>query len=169
MQLGGGQQPLQGLLVYHLIVILGHQRVGKDGYLAEQGLVAAAGVELDDEVAALYACQRGVAVGAQQQADVLGVVGGFLVAYVEAVEQSFQLVALLEVAADGDLAPHADGERLIRELQTVEVGMVQVGQDGGLQMQVLAPPPPCRASFLHERIDADGTVKQVVAAADDGL
>ena len=79
VQLHGGQQPLDGLLVDDLVLVLRHYRVDQGGALLQQGLVARVGVEFHDEVATLDAGQRGVAVGAHQHPDLLRMVGGLLV------------------------------------------------------------------------------------------
>ena len=79
MQFHRGQQPFDGGLVYDLLIELGHDRVAEYGYLSEYCLIAFAGIEFHDEVAALDACVGGVPVGLDVQSEVVGTVDMFLV------------------------------------------------------------------------------------------
>ena len=88
VQLQRGQQSQQCGLVDYLIIILCRRRVYQGGALLQQPLVAVARVELHYEVAALYAGQRGVAVGAHEQSYLLGHVSLLAVGDVQVVQQS---------------------------------------------------------------------------------
>ena len=81
VHLHGGQESFDGLLVDHLLVELGYDRVCEGVELSEQLLVAAAGIEFHDEVAALCPEIGGVGSGIQQNANVGGSEDAFLVLY----------------------------------------------------------------------------------------
>ena len=84
-------------MVNYLLLILGGNGVEQDSAFLNKWLIVTAGIELHDEVAALNTGQSGVAVGTYEQSYLLGVVGGFLIGDVKAVEQSLYLVVLLHV------------------------------------------------------------------------
>ena len=97
MELHGGQQPFDGLLVDDLLVVLRHDGVGEGGHLSEQSLVAAFGIELHDEVAALCPHIGRVCCGAHQQSHVLWPVGLLVVLDIKLADEAVHAVCLLHV------------------------------------------------------------------------
>ena len=151
VQFHRGQQSLEGRLVYHLVLILRRDGVYQRRQLLEQRFVAAGSVQLHDEVAALYTGQRGVAVGAQQHAQVLRVVGLRGVGQHQVTQPSLHLVAVFQVGVDRQLAVHAYRQRGVPEFQAEEVHLLQVGRQRGLH-----------AVAAEQGVDAYLAVEQVV-------
>ena len=158
VQLHVGQQSAQGGLVYHAVLHLCDGGVGQHGQPPEQPLVVAAGIQLDDEVAALCTDVGGVGTGLQQQPDVAGPVDLGRVAQRQVVQQSADAVGQPQVGVQVDVSAQPYLQGLGEQSEAVEVYLVDVGGHGALQVVA-----------VHQGVHADNAAEQRVAAVDGGV
>ena len=75
MKFHGWQQPFDGRLVNHLVVVLSHHRVTEYLQLLQQSLIVSTGIEFHDEVTALGTNVGGVGAGLHQNTHLLRMIG----------------------------------------------------------------------------------------------
>ena len=125
------EQPAEAALVDYLLLALplglGHEPV----HLRQHGLVAASGGQLQVEAAAAHHCPCCVGAGGYVHADVSRVECHLAALYAYVAHGAFQRVRLLHVGGEVEVGAEAGRERVVRQVQTVEVGVAQVGHDGG--------------------------------------
>ena len=153
VELHGRQLAFQGKLVDEAILVLVRHCVGKCRQLLGQLFVVAAGIELDNEVAALGAHQGGILCGADMQSHEFGPDGLDGVAYNEVADESADVVAHLHVGCHVGMAAECYGQRVVHELHLVEIYLVDICNDGGIEVLP-----------VQEGIQIDATVNQTVIA-----
>ena len=149
------QQRLDGRLVDDLVAELLADGVGEHTHLAEQPLIAARGVELQDEVAALDAGVGGVGIGLHEDAHVAGGVGLAGISDGEVVQPAADVVAVFHVGAHLQAAVGADGERIAYQSHLIEVGLGEVGADGSLY-----------PVGVEQQVGADAALEELVVTVD---
>ena len=149
------QQSFDGGLVDDLVVELSDDGVGEGGELADQPLIAARRVELQDEVTALHAGVGGVRIGLQQDADIAWSVGFPTVLHIDIVQAPADVMGVFHVRTDFQTAVGADGEGLLNETHLVEVGLGEVAADSALDLV-----------GVEQQLGADAAVEDLVVSDD---
>ena len=149
------QQGLDGRLVDDFFMILSHHRVGEDAGLVDQLLVAACGIEFEDEVATLHPGVGRIGIGLQQDTDVAWGVGLAAILHVDVVQPSADVVGRFHVGTDLEAAVHADGEGTPHEPHLEEVGLGEVAADGPLYL-----------AGVEHQVGADAAFEDLVVAVD---
>ena len=149
------QQGLDGGLVDDLVLELSGDGVGEGGELAEQPLVAARRVELQDEVAALHAGVGGVGIGLQEDADIAWGVGFPTVLHIDIVQAPADVMGVFHVGTDLQTAVGADGEGIVHQSHLVEVGLGEVAADGALDLM-----------GVEQEFCTDAAVKDLIVSDD---
>ena len=134
MQFHIGQQAFNGRLVDNALIKLSHNRIAYLSKFAQQSLVVALCIELNNKVAALYACYYGVKIGIDMNADEVRAIGLFLVFDINLVYQTCHTMSELHVRYDINRAAHTNGECIAYQAHAIKVGLTQVGTDGGAQL-----------------------------------
>ena len=142
-------------MVDDLLVVLRHDGVGEGGHLSEQSLVAAFGIELHDEIAALCPYISRVCCGAHQQSHVLWTVGLLVVLDIKLADEAVHVMRLLHVRCDVQMPAHADGEWLVHETHAEEIGLGQVGAHRSVELL-----------GAEQGVDAYRTVEELVMTSD---
>ena len=119
-------------LVNHPVLELGDHGVGDGSQLFQYPFVVALGIELHDEVTALHPGIGGVAIGLQQQPYLRGIVGVLLVLDADIVNQTTDIVSILQVGFDTQITDHSNGKGLVRHAHLEKVGLGEVGTELGL-------------------------------------
>ena len=133
-------------------------RIAEHGEASQEAFVVAAGVGLDDEVAALSAEIGGVGTCLDEQSDVAGAVGLAGVAQRQVVDESADTMGQLHVGIHVDVAAESDAQWMRRQSHGVEVQAVEVGRHRTIDL-----------AFLHQCIDGYETVHELVVAMDVGM
>ena len=147
------EQPAEAALVDYLLLALplglGHEPV----HLRQHGLVAASGGQLQVEAAAAHHCPCCVGAGGYVHADVSRVECHLAALYAYVAHGAFQRVRLLHVGGEVEVGAEAGRERVVRQVQTVEVGVAQVGHDGGPHL-----------GAAEQRMHVEAALKQLASA-----
>ena len=158
MELHDGKQTADGGLIDDALVELLSDGIAEHGEASQEAFVVAAGVGLDDEVAALSTEIGGVGTCLDEQSDVAGTVGFAGVAQRQVVDESADAMGQLHVGIHVDMAAESDAQRMRRQSHGVEVQAVEVGRHRAVDL-----------AFLHQCIDGYETVHELVVAMDVGM
>ena len=125
------QNLLDVLQVDGAVVYLCHQTVGKNFKLAEQWLIATAGICFHHHVAALKSEDGRVCLSPDCYSNIVGTIGGKRIPYVDVANKPRNLMVFGHVALYVNMSAHADSQWSLHYLQCLEVQPLQVGTDGG--------------------------------------
>ena len=120
-------------------------------------------IKFHDEVATLHPGIGGVAISFQQQPHLCRIIGGLVVANTDIIDQSTDVVGVVEVGFDVEVATQTNGEWLVHDTHLEEIHLGEVGTELGFDGLVF------REGWCQQHISRDVAHKEGIVACDGGF
>ena len=153
-----GEQPAQTCFVDILVGDLPLQFCHEGIAVLDESFIAASAIHVEVEVAAVHDGVGGVARGEYVEYHFLWAIVAVALAECDVAEHALDVVVLFQIRAHVDMSTEPKGDRLVGEMQCVEVGVGEIAGDG-----------TDKRVAVELRVDAYESLKQRVDAVDMGF